>query len=159
MSVLIKIELIMDKLGLIAALLLLSLLAACSSQDDGGRQTSLKTDTIVIYEREGGFAGISQAWVIHLDGTINGPGDRHLTVPAEDVQELIEKGIESDFETLAAETANTETCCDQMTYTLTVVSGDDEWRLITTDTAEQPTEVSEMFIMVRSLIAEAQPAP
>jgi hypothetical protein len=147
------------KLRFIAALLFLSLIAACAPQKGPTRETSIDLDTILVYEREGGFTGISQEWVIHLDGTIDAPGDQQLAVPAEDVRELVEKGAASDFPALAAETANTETCCDQMTYTLTVVSGDNEWRLITTDTAEQSKEVTELFIMVQTIINEAQPVP
>jgi hypothetical protein len=152
-------ELVNRKLGFVVALLLISLIVACAPQDGPTRETSIDLDTIIVYEREGGFTGMSQEWVIHLDGKIDAPGDQQLAVPAEDVQELVEKGVTSDFQALAAETANTETCCDQMTYTLTVVSGENEWRLITTDTAEQPKEVTELFIMVQTIINEAQPAP
>ncbi|MFL7838406.1 MAG: hypothetical protein ACK2T4_09690 [Candidatus Promineifilaceae bacterium] len=151
-------KIIKRKLGLIAALLLLALLAACSPQNNDNSQSSIKEGTVIIYKREGGIAGISQEWVIHMDGNIDGPGDQELAVPADDVQKVVEKGLESDFNSLASETANTETCCDQMTYILTVVSGDDEWRLITTDTADQPKEVTELFIMVQALISEAEPA-
>ena len=152
-------DVVNNKLGLITALFILSLLAACTPQNGPAQEMSVDVDTVIVYEREGGFTGISQEWVIHLDGTIDAPGDQQLAVPAEDVLEVVEKGAASDFTALAAETADTETCCDQMTYTLTVVSGDDEWRLITTDTADQSKEVTELFIMVQALIAEAQPVP
>lgn len=152
-------DVVNQKLGFIAALLLILLIAACAPQNRPTRETSIDLDTVIVYEREGGFTGISQEWVIHLDGTIDGPGDQQLAVPADDVRELVEKGVASDFTALAAETANTETCCDQMTYTLTVVSGDNEWRLITTDTAKQHKEVTELFIMVQTIINEAQPVP
>jgi hypothetical protein len=151
--------LIEHKYPLVAALLLLILLMGCSPKKSDSRQATLETNTTIIYEREGGFTGISQEWVIHLDGSIEGPGDQQLMVPAEDVQELVGKGMESNFESMVAETANTETCCDQLTYTLTLVSGDNEWQLITTDTANQPKEVTELFIMVQALVDEAQPVP
>jgi hypothetical protein len=147
------------KYPLVAALLLLILLMGCSPKKSDSRQATLETNTTIIYEREGGFTGISQEWVIHLDGSIEGPGDQQLMVPAEDVQELVGKGMESNFESMVAETANTETCCDQLTYTLTLVSGDNEWQLITTDTANQPKEVTELFIMVQALVDKAQPVP
>ncbi len=146
---------------LLGIFLLLSLLVACApGGDDGDRDLSadIDVDTIIIYGREGGFAGINQEWVIHLDGTIDAPGDTELTVPQGDVQELVQKGVEADFAALANETAKTEICCDRMTYTLTVISGDDEWRLITTDSADQSKEVTELFIMVQSLIDEAKPS-
>lgn len=143
----------------LVGMVLFSLLAACSPRVNEVRQTNVAMDTVIIYQREGGFTGISQEWVIHPDGSIDGPGEEQLVVPPEDVQQFVAKGVESDFASLAAETANTEMCCDQMTYILTVVSGDDEWRLVTTDTAEQSKEVTELFIMVQALIAEAQPAP
>ena len=147
------------KYPLVAALLLLILVMGCSPKKSDSRQATLETNTTIIYEREGGFTGISQEWVIHLDGSIEGPGDQQLMVPAEDVQELVGKGMESNFESMVAETANTETCCDQLTYTLTLVSGDNEWQLITTDTANQPKEVTELFIMVQALVDKAQPVP
>jgi hypothetical protein len=146
---------------LLAIILLLSLLIACApgaNDWDNDLLANIAVDTIIIYGREGGFAGMNQEWVIHLDGTIDAPGDQELTVPQEDVQELVEKGMEADFAALASETAKTEICCDQMTYTLTVISGDDEWRLVTTDSADQSKEVTELFIMVQSLIDEAQPS-
>ena len=150
------------KVWLIGMPLLLSLLAACApgSGDAGdGRQDNIAVGTVIIYAREGGFTGISQEWVIHLDGKIEAPGDKEMSVPSEDVQDIIRKGQESDFAALASETANTDVCCDRMTYTLTVVNGDNEWRLVTTDSADAPTEVTELFIMVQSLIDEAQPSP
>ncbi len=146
---------------LIGLLLLLSLLVACAPANDNSanRQTGIDIDTIIIYERQGGFAGISQEWVIHLDGSINGPGDQQLAAPPEEVQELVETGVESDLESLASKAAEHDACCDQFTYTLTVVSGDEQWSLRTTDTAEQPREITELFIMVEALIAEAEPVP
>ena len=144
---------------LLAALLSFILFGGCSPQNNDSRQATIESNTVIIYGREGGFTGISQEWVIHLDGSIDGPGDQQLTVPAEDVQEFVGKGMESNFESMAAETANTETCCDQMTYTLTIISGDNEWQLVTTDTADQPKEVTELFIMAQALIDEAQPVP
>ena len=149
------------KLWLSAIILLLSLLVACTPNDgeDDGRQSSIEVDTVIIYEREGGFAGISQEWVIHLDGTIDAPGDQQLAVPPEDVQEVVETGVESEIGTLAPDLATPDACCDQFTYTITVISGGEEWSLITTDTAEQPEEVTELFIMVEALIAKAEPAP
>ena len=156
-------EIMNGKIWLIALVLTLSLLAACAPADkkdeEDVRYSNIQVDTVIIYKREGGFTGISQEWVIHMDGAVEGPGEQELAVPPDEVRELVEKGVDSDFESLAAETANTETCCDQMTYTLTVVSGDEEWSLITTDTADQPKEVTEVFIMAQTLIAEAEPAP
>ena len=149
------------KICSIAAVVLLSLLAACApaGENDDDRISNIHVDTVIIYEREGGFTGISQEWVIHLDGTIEGPGEQQLAVPPEDVLEFVETGVESDFEALAAESADHDACCDQLTYTLTVVSDDEVWSLRTTDSAEQPREVSELFIMVEALIADAEPAP
>jgi hypothetical protein len=146
---------------LIGILLLLALLVACApaKENSANHQTGIDIDTVIIYEREGGFTGISQEWVIHLDGTIEGPGEQQLTVPSEDVLELVETGVASDFESLAAETAEHDACCDQLTYTLTVVSDDEVWSLRTTDMAEQPQEVTELFIMAEALIAEAEPIP
>lgn len=150
-----------SKLWFSTLFLIVSLLVACAPISDRNKshQANVAVETVIIYEREGGIAGISQEWVIHLDGTIDAPGDQKLTVPPEDVQEIVEAGAESDISSLTSESSTPDACCDQFTYTITMVSGDKEWQLMTTDTAEQPEEVSELFIMIEALIAAAEPAP
>ncbi len=136
------------------------LLASCARLGNGGtRQADIAMDTIIIYEREGGFAGMSQEWVIHMDGTIEGPGDEQLAVPPEEVLEVVETGVESEIATLAPALSTPDACCDQFIYTITVISGDAEWSFVTSDSAQQPQEVSELFFMVQRLIAGAEPAP
>lgn len=147
------------KLFLIAIVLLFTLLAACAPGGALGPQTSIEIDTVIIYEREGGFAGMSQEWVIHPDGLIDGPGDQQLVVPPEEVQELMQTGVESDIESLLPDMATPDACCDQFTYTLTFVAGDQEWSLVMTDTSEQSPGVSELFSMTEELIADAEPVP
>lgn len=142
-----------------AILILLTLLAGCTFGNNRGRQANIAVDAIIIYEREGGFAGMSQEWVIHLDGTIDAPGEQQLTVPPEEVMALVETSIDSEIESLAPDAATPDACCDQFTYTLTFVAGDQEWSLIMTDTSEQPPEVSELFSMTEELIADAVPVP
>lgn len=152
-------DVIKPEVWLPAALILLTLLAGCTLGNRGGRQANIAVDAIIIYEREGGFAGIGQEWVIHLDGTIDGPGEQQLTVPSEEVMALVETSIDSKIESLAPNAAAPDACCDQFTYTLTFVSGDEEWSLVMTDTSEQPPEISELFSMTEELIADAEPVP
>jgi hypothetical protein len=142
-----------------ALLMLILLLAACMPASAAGRQGRVEIDTVIVYTREGGIAGISQEWVIHSDGTIDGPGDQQSTVAPEEVMDVIEMGVESDVVELAQDMATPDACCDQFTYTLTVISGDEEWSVVTTDTTEEPEEVLVLFSMVQTLIAKAEPLP
>lgn len=143
-----------------AAILIMFLaLAACGPATRSNRASAITVDTVIIYEREGGFAGISQEWVIHPDGTIDGPGEQAMVVPSEDVAELLTYSTDLELESLATGSATPDACCDQFTYTLTLVVGEQEWSMSTTDTATQSPEVSELFSLVEELIASAQPMP
>ncbi len=139
--------------------LLWALLAACTANGETNRHTVAERATVIVYEREGGFAGMNQEWIIHLDGTIIGPGDQQFTVPPEEVQALLKAGADPEITSIAPDSTTQDACCDQFTYTLTVISGDQQWSLSMTDTAEQPQEVSLLFFMVEELINDAQPAP
>lgn len=147
------------QLWMVVLLLLASLLVGCAAGEDADRRESLAIEAVIIYEREGGFAGISQEWVIHLDGSIDGPGEQQLTVPPEEVEDLVETTLDAEIESLASEMATPDACCDQFTYTLTFIAGNEEWTLVMTDTSEPPDEVSELFTLTEELIADAQPVP
>jgi Emfourin len=139
-------------------LILLSLILACGPSTGSGLEgTVSSSDAVIIYSREGGFAGVSQEWVIHLDGTINAPAGETLTVSPEAVRELVEIGAETNFANLAG-APTPDACCDQFVYTLTFSTADQSWSLSTTDSAEQDPVVSELFDMAAALIASAEPA-
>lgn len=141
---------------LLASLLLLGLFA-CGRQDETGREGAVALDAEITYSRAGGIAGVSQEWVIHLDGTVDGPGDQALVVPPEAVHELLEVSAAADLAgAMAGPTP--DACCDQFVYTLTFTAGEQSWRISTTDTAEEDDVVSELFALAEALITTAQPA-
>ena len=51
-----------------------------------------------------------------------------MQVPPEEVMEVVKTGADSEMAALAPDLATPDACCDQFTYTITVVSGDSQWR-------------------------------
>jgi hypothetical protein len=141
---------------LLASLFLLGL-AACGRQDETRLDNAIALDAQITYSRAGGITGLSQEWVIHTDGTVEGPGDQALVVPPEAVQELLEVGAMANLAG-AATGPTPDACCDQFVYTLTITTGEQEWRISTTDTAEEDDVVGDLFALTEALIASAQPA-
>lgn len=140
---------------LLATIILFSLLVGC---EPGSRQENIALDEIkIVYGREGGIAGVEQEWIIHPDGLIEGPGDLELLAPPEDVMAILESGATADIEEFAALATTPDSCCDQFTYTLAFMVGEETWNLAMNDDSEQPQEVNELFLMVEALIAEAEP--
>lgn len=135
----------------LAALLLL---AGCAPGP--GRNTLGQADVTITYRREGGLAGQSQEWVIHLDGRVEAPGDKEMQVPAEDVEAIIEQGAALAEPPTTPEPAP---CCDRFTYSLTFSVGAQETTFTVYDGAPADAEELQMFADVEGLLNTAEPLP
>ncbi len=142
------------RMMILALLALLLFLAGCGPAT-GNRDTSEGGVTIV-YRREGGFAGLSQEWVIHLDGLIEAPGELQMRVPPAEVQALLDQSAEM-VETPA--TPEPTPCCDRFTYSVTIIAGDQETTFTLSEGVLTDVEEAEMFAAVESLINTAEPLP
>lgn len=92
----------------------------------------------IIYERSGGFAGLTDRWQIYSDGriTYNNGNNRVMEWQAEpaDVAQLHEEIVAADFFALESSYVPKNACCDLFTYSLTVTNGT---QTLTTSTVDQ----------------------
>jgi hypothetical protein len=135
-------------------LLLLVLLSGCGpGGDDQGTGTA---DVTISYRREGGVAGLSQEWVIHLDGRVDGPGEMEMRVPPAVVEDILEQSAEIEP---SGGTPEPAPCCDRFTYTITINIDDRQTTFTLNEGAVLAAAESEMFAAVESLINTAEPLP
>lgn len=140
---------------LLAALLILLLATGCAPAA-AGQRSGEPADVTIVYRREGGLAGRSEEWVIHLDGRIDAPGNRDMQVPPAEVVAVIEQGEALDEPPATLEPAP---CCDRFTYTLTFIVGDSEKTFVIYDGAETDAHEMQMFTAVEALLKAAEPLP
>lgn len=97
-------------------------------------EASKDSEPIMIYERTGGFAGLTEQWEIYADGRIANNNERAWQANPADVTELQADIIALDFFALEASYIPKTACCDRFSYTLTLTYGTQSH---TTTTIEQ----------------------
>ena len=139
---------------LLALLALAPLLLGCGPASNS--QSAGDPDVTIIYRRSGGIMGTSQEWVIHMDGRIEAPGELQMHVDTKDIEAIMAQSSAIEPPTSTPEPAP---CCDQFTYSITIVSGDQETSFTTSDGASAEGEHMAMFAAVEALINAADPLP
>lgn len=109
---------------------------------------------VIVYQQEGGFAGRSDEWIFYDDGSMVDPDGQRHAVDAQQVQAIV--AMTQDINLQKAQTAPAA-CCDQITYTLTVYANGESKRIVTSDGAQQPAEVTAVFDKLGQLLATTQP--
>jgi len=125
---------------------------------EGDSQPSGKLGpAVIIYERSGGLAGVSERWSIYPDGRIMAGDGREWQVKPEQVKQLISDIEASGFFDLSGQYMPRNPCCDRFTYSL-VVRSDDKVNSVTTmdATPDVPANLGEVLGAVRSFINAAQ---
>ena len=138
-------------------LLLIGLLGLAACKSDSAPVPGVSTDIVITYQREGGFAGITQEWIIFPDGRIIGPGDQEMMVPSKEVIALLAKAAEVESSSLQKSYVPEDACCDQYIYTVIVKVGDQETMVRTIDGAEQPEQLTSLLSDIENLILMADP--
>lgn len=146
--ILVKTVLIFSLFGLLG-------LAACGP--DPTPVKGVSTDIVITFQREGGFAGINQEWLIFPDGRVIGPGGQEMQAPPEDVIALLAKSAQIESTSMEKSYAPDDACCDKFIYNIIVKVGDQETRIRTTDGADHPDQVSSLFTGIQGLILAAEP--
>lgn len=114
-------------------------------------------EAVIIYERSGGLAGVSEQWSIYPDGRILAGDGREWQVEPEQVKQLIGEIEASGFFDLSGQYMPRNPCCDRFTYSLVVRNGDKINRVTTIDAApDVPGSLWEALGAVRSFINNAQ---
>lgn len=114
-------------------------------------------EPVIVFQQEGGFAGLSQTWEIFADGTLAGPDDQMREVDPETVAELLAQAETADFAALEQSyIPKEELCCDRFTYTITIAVGGETKTVQTIDDAPgQPPGLAELIGEINALITGA----
>jgi len=130
------------------------------SVDDAEIETIDLTETVgtdepvIVYSKSGGFAGLEQEWHIYADGRIeDAEGELVGQVEPAEVTAVVMLADEVDFYELDDQYLDKNmTCCDLITYTLTVTDGEQSHTVVTRDMSPHPPELDEMLRAVEELI-------
>ena len=119
---------------------------------------SVAADSVIIYQREGGFTGGTQKWTIHPDGRVQqDPGENQLTVSPDRVIDLLAMTAGAGFSDMQDSYIPDDNCCDQYTYTITIKSGDLERTVQTSDGSDHPEQLTAVLVAIEDLISAAEP--
>ena len=91
--------------------------------------------TVIIYQKTGGFAGVSEQWTFLADGRIVDAEGVERQAAVEAIETLLTTIEAGGFFEMKASYIPRNTCCDRFTYRLTVRSGGKEHTVATLDAA------------------------
>jgi hypothetical protein len=137
------------KIATVILLLIIIILAACtgiiststtsaqsSNTPTSGNNLSSSTTTpliktqagtnqgaVIVLKQSGGFAGKTQKWTIYADGQITMPTGKGAQLSQEELTNLLQKIDRLGFYTLQSSYMPLNTCCDRITYELSVTDG------------------------------------
>ncbi|MDQ2669455.1 MAG: hypothetical protein M3Y31_02375 [Gemmatimonadota bacterium] len=114
---------------------------------------------LLVVEQEGGIGGASSELTLFRNGDATlardpAPGGipvRRWTVAPADYQAIEALLRRADFRALDAEYLPDDTCCDRITYTITVPGAAESRTIRTMDAAQQPDILAELIERLRAL--------
>lgn len=123
--------------------------------DDGEKGVDAAAP-VIVYERSGGITGAVQTWEIYADGTVVAVhSDEEWQGDATGVATLLAMAASFQFGTLEAAYLPADTCCDRITYTLTITSDGESHTVSTMDEAGAPDELLALITVVEAFIRTA----
>jgi len=113
---------------------------------------------VLVYERSGGLAGVSERWVIYGDGRVVTGDGRESRVTPKEVAEVASEARELGFFDMADKYMPKDPCCDRFTYTITIQGRDGMHTVETMDGTESaPQALWDLLDMIAQLIEQAFP--
>ena len=109
-------------------------------------------NTIIVYRRDGGFAGKSEKWTIYPTGRIVAGDGTEWQVPPEQVAPLFKLAEVPGFEGLNARYAPAGACNDCYTHTLTILGQGEPKTVTFVDGADLPASLQQMMSEVNKSI-------
>ena len=113
----------------------------------------LAARAVVVYQRSGGFAGISEQWAILPDGRVINQDGRQWRIPKEQVAELVSAIEEMGFFKMRDSYGALDVCCDRFVHRITVRSGGRVKTVTTVDAASgAPTALWHILERIQRLV-------
>ncbi len=125
---------------------------------DAAKPESIAPDTAepaIIYERTGGYAGLTDHWEIFADGRITNSNGREWAVDSTDVTQLHNEITALGFFSLESRYIPKNECCDRFTYSITVTSSTQTFTITALEQAKAaPDSLWTTLDLVQTFIAE-----
>lgn len=116
-------------------------------------EPSSLSDTVIIYNRSGGFAGLQQEWTIYADGRIVLPDGSQKQIDPTQVQAVFDTIATANFQSLKASYVPKDTCCDRFTHVITVQTGSEAHTVTTIDQApDEPAALTAVLQTINELV-------
>jgi hypothetical protein len=113
---------------------------------------------VLVYERSGGLAGVSERWAIYGDGRVVTGDGRESHVAPEEIAEVASKAKELGFFDMANKYVPKDPCCDRFTYTITIQGRDGMHTVETMDGTESaPQALWDLLDVIAQLIEQIPP--
>jgi len=109
-------------------------------------------DVVIIYRSEGGFAGLTETYVVHSDGRVDvsgSPEASRFQADAQRVADLVGTFEKENFFDLQASYLPKNTCCDRTIYTITYFRDGQSKSVITIDA--NPNEPAPLRVVMQAL--------
>lgn len=118
--------------------------------EESGEDTAGKTGgAVIVYERSGGLAGVSDRWAVYPDGRVVSSEGQERWVTEQEVTELLDEIEALGFFEMQGSYGPLDACCDRFTYRITVVRGDEAK---TVRAVEAEPDIPQEFWRVAELI-------
>jgi hypothetical protein len=109
-------------------------------------------NTIIVYQREGGFAGRSEKWTFYPTGRIVAGDGTEWQVPAEQVKPLFDLAESPDFWNLN-DSYPANACADCYVHTLTVYQKGETKTVTFVEDGDLPATLQQTLDEINKLIA------
>ncbi len=114
---------------------------------------------LIVFERTGGFAGISEVWRFYEDGRVVKIDQHRKTriatqLPPDVVKEAAQRIVGEGFMDLADKYMPAKPCCDRFTYRLTIVHTKGVKTVTTMDGVDWPPALAKAMEVVNQLISQ-----
>lgn len=115
-------------------------------------RTAVFPNTIIVYHREGGFAGESREWTFYSTGRIVTGDGTEWQVPADQVKPLFDLAESPAFANLSDNYPAAGVCADCYAHTLTVFGPGKPQTVTFTDSADAPAQLQQILNEINRLI-------
>ena len=117
------------------------------------KELSIADGRVFIYKRELGMVGLSEEWIIYVDGTaIEADGEKQKVDPQQ-VQMILEMSRDLSSQNFYV---SIDHCCDLMIHTVTIYSDGETKRIVTDDGIQPPEDVRAVVDELGRLIAASR---
>lgn len=144
-------------------MLMAGLLAACglppgAATPTQGDAVPLEDGAVIVFKREGGIAGVSEAWRVYPDGRVMADGAQPNHVAPEEVALLLSEIEALGFFKMNSAYGQSSQCADCFYYTLTVAVGEKTKTVETVDAAsDAPPELQQVLEKVSAWLSGVAP--